>query len=344
MEVLTSLLMADVLGKPIWLWGLFLAIVALLLVFDLGVLHRDRHEIGIRESLWMSALYIGIACLFGAGVWYQLGADAGITFYTGFFIEKSLSLDNIFVIVLIFSYFSIPRIYQHQVLFWGILGVIILRGTMIGLGAALIKEFDWILYLFGGFLLVTGIKMLFATDHQPDIANNALLRFLKRRLRVSDDLGDGRFWVRRLNPETGKTARYATPLFLALCLVEFADLIFAVDSIPAIFAITTDPYLVYTSNIFAVLGLRALYFALAAMVHRFAYLKYALALVLVFIGSKIFYHQLYGKVDPLVSLAVTVLLLAGGIAASLLKTSHGRNGDDDEGSAAATASHRSVSS
>jgi tellurite resistance protein TerC len=210
-------------------------------------------------------------------------------YFTGFFVEKSLAMDNVFVISLIFTYFAIPRIYQHRVLVWGILGVIVLRGIMIGLGAALINQFDWILFIFGAFLLITGIKMLVIADKEPDIAGNPILKFLRKHLNVTDELHGEKFFVKGPDPKgCGKLVRFATPLFLALVLIEFADLIFAVDSVPAIFAITTDPYIVYTSNIFAILGLRALYFALAAMVHRFHYLKYALSLVLIFIGAKIF--------------------------------------------------------
>jgi len=320
MEFLEPLIAATFLGKAVWIWLLFAGIVVTLLAFDLGVLHRDQHEIGVRESLWLSAGYIGVACAFGAWVWWYLGADLGMKYYTGFLIEKSLSLDNVFVIALIFSYFAIPRQYQHRVLFWGILGVIVLRGIMIALGATLVAEFDWILWLFGAFLVFTGIKMLVISDHMPNLAENPLLRFLKRRLRVTEDFGGGNFWVHRPHPVTGKTVRWATPLFLALCLVEFADLIFAVDSVPAIFAITTDPYIVYTSNIFAILGLRALYFALSAMIHRFGDLKYALSLVLIFIGGKIFYAQIWGKVDPAISLSVTFALLAGGVIVSLIRS------------------------
>lgn len=321
MEVLTDVLMADFLGKAAWLWLLFIGLVIVLLAFDLGVLSRERREIGVKESLWLSAFYIGMALLFGGWVWFQLGPEAGLTYYTGFFIEKSLSLDNVFVIALVFSYFAIPRMHQRHVLFWGILGVIVLRGIMIGLGAALVREFHWILYIFGAFLIVTGVKMVVMLDKEPDIANNPLLKFLKKHLHVTDDLNGGRFWMLKQDPVSGRTVRYATPLFLALCLVEFADAIFAVDSVPAIFAITTDPYLIYTSNIFAILGLRALYFALAAMIHRFSYMKYALSLVLIFIGGKIFYNEFYGKLDPAISLGVTFALLIGGVIVSLLRGS-----------------------
>ncbi|WP_343624010.1 TerC family protein [Roseateles puraquae] len=320
MELLLNFLQADFLGKPAWLWLSFLGVVVTLLAFDLGVLHKDDHEIGVRESLLLSAGYIGVALAFGAYVWWYLGAQAGMDYYTGFMIEKSLSMDNVFVIALIFSFFAIPRLYQHRVLFWGILGVIVLRAIMIGLGATLVSQFSWILYLFGAFLVLTGIKMWFMVDHEPDIANNPLLKFLKKHMRVTDGLRGNAFWVREADPKTGRVERFATPLFLALLLVEFVDLIFAVDSVPAIFAITTDPFIVYTSNIFAILGLRALYFALAAMIHRFKYLKYALALVLVFIGSKIFLVGFIGKVPAVVSLSVTFGLIAGGVIVSMWKT------------------------
>jgi len=294
--------------------------VVTLLSFDLGVLHKDDREIGVKESLLLSAGYITIALLFGAWVWWFLGAQSGTEYFTGFLIEKSLSMDNVFVIALIFSYFAIPRQYQHRVLFWGILGVIVLRAIMIGLGAALVSGFSWILYVFGAFLILTGIKMWIVADHMPDIANNPLLKFLRKHLRVTNELHGNAFFVRQPDPASGKMARAATPLFLALCLVEFVDLVFAVDSVPAIFAITSDPFIVYTSNIFAILGLRALYFALAAMIHRFTYLKYALALVLVFIGAKIFLVGFVGKIPPSISLTVTFGLIAGGVIVSLWKT------------------------
>ena len=321
MDALLAVISADFLGKPAWIWLSFIGIVIALLAFDLGVLHRKTHEIDVAESLWLSAGYIAMGCLFGAWVWWYLGSEPGMQYFTGFFVEKSLAMDNVFVISLIFTYFAIPRIYQHRVLVWGILGVIVLRGIMIGLGAALINEFDWILFIFGAFLLITGIKMLVIADKEPDIAGNPILKFLRKHLNVTDELHGEKFFVKAPDPNgSGKLVRFATPLFLALVLIEFADLIFAVDSVPAIFAITTDPFIVYTSNIFAILGLRALYFALAAMVHRFHYLKYALALVLVFIGGKIFYNQFYGKLDPLISLSVTFALLLGGVIVSLVMT------------------------
>lgn len=308
------------LGQATWLWLVFLAVVVILLALDLGVLHKDDREIEVKESLWLSAGYIGIALIFGAWLWSHLGAESGMAYFTGYLIEKSLSMDNVFVIALIFTYFAIPRQYQHRVLFWGILGVVVLRAIMIGLGAALVSEFSWVLYIFGAFLVLTGIKMWVIADHMPDVANNPLLKFLRKRMRVTQEVHGHAFFVRQPDPATGKSVRWATPLFLALCLVEFVDLVFAVDSVPAIFAITTDPFIVYTSNIFAILGLRALYFALAAMIHRFKYLKYALALVLVFIGIKIFLVGIIGKIPPVISLSVTFALIAGGVIVSLAKT------------------------
>lgn len=320
MDALSSFLLNDFLGQATWLWLVFLTVVVGLLAFDLGVLHKDQREINVAESLWLSAGYISAGLIFGAWIWSHLGAASGMAYYTGFLIEKSLSMDNVFVIALIFSYFAIPRKYQHRVLFWGILGVIVLRALMIGLGAALVSEFSWVLYLFGAFLIATGIKMLVVADNMPDIENNPILKFLRRRLRVTDQLHGQAFIVHKPDPVSGAPIRFATPLLLALLLIELADLVFAVDSIPAIFAITQDPFIVYTSNIFAVLGLRALYFALAAMIHRFHYLKYALALVLVFIGSKIFLVNIVGKTPAWISLSVTIGLLAAGVGYSLYRT------------------------
>nr|WP_288355118.1 TerC family protein [uncultured Pseudomonas sp.] len=320
MSTLVPFLTAEFLGTATWLWLIFITIVISLLVFDLGVLHREHREIGVKESLLLSGGYITAGLLFGLWVWHMKGAASGMDFYTGFLIEKSLSMDNVFLMAMIFSFLAIPRKYQHEVLFWGILGVIVLRALMIGLGAALIAQFSWILYVFGAFLLLTGVKMLFSkVDDHPDLSENKLIKFVRRHMRVTDRLHEGRFFVRQPD-ENGNMVRWATPLFLALVLIECADLVFAIDSVPAIFAITQDPFIVYTSNIFAILGLRALYFALAAMIHRFAYLKYALALVLVFIGGKIFLVGIIGKTPPVISLSVTLGLLLGGVLLSMWKT------------------------
>ncbi len=308
-----------VMGKPIWMWATFMGIVAILLAFDLGVLHRKTREISIKESLWLSAFYISIALLFGAWVWHSLGAQSGKEYLTGFIVEKTLAMDNIFIISLIFTYFAIPHQYQHRVLFWGILGVIVLRAIMIGLGATLVAEFGWILYIFAAFLIVTGIKMLYIGDKLPSIEDNPLLRFLRNNMRVTNELHGQKFTVKLVDQNTGRKAIYMTPLLVALILIECVDLIFAVDSVPAIFTITLDPYIVYTSNIFAILGLRALYFALAAIIHRFKYLKPALACVLIFIGSKTFIADVMGieKFPAGISLGVTFAIILAGVLVSL---------------------------
>ncbi len=313
----------DWLGTPVWFWLAFLAIVIGLTAFDLGFMHKDNKEMGVAESLKLSVFYIGIAMAFGAWIWVQKGSQAGVEYYTGYFIEKALSIDNIFVISLIFSAFAIPPKYQYRALLWGILAVIILRGLMISGGVALIGSQEWVLYLFAAFLIFTGIKMLFTDDEPMDVKSNPFVRWLSNHVPVTPELHGEKFLVKVPNSKTGKMVTAATPLLLALIVINVADLVFAVDSVPAILAITTDTFIVYTSNIMAILGLRALYFALAAMVHRFHYLKYALALVLVFIGSKIFIADFVmggGKFPPAISLAVTFGLIAGGVIWSLVKT------------------------
>jgi tellurite resistance protein TerC len=315
-------LFADWLGKPAWMWLAFISIVMALLVFDLGVLHKETREIGVQESLVLSCGYIAMGVAFGAWVWWYLGPQSGMEYMTGFAVEKTLAMDNVFVIAMIFTYFAIPRLYQHRVLFWGILGVIVLRAIMIGIGAPIVENFSWVLYIFAVFLILTGIKMIYLGDKKPDISQNPVLLFMKRRFNVTEEMHGERFFVKLPDPKTGKIVNFMTPLFLALILIEIADVIFAVDSVPAIFLITTDPFIVYTSNIFAILGLRALYFALAAMVHRFAYLKYALSVLLIFIGSKIFIAWAMGwdKFPPVWGLTITVGILASGILFSLWKT------------------------
>jgi tellurite resistance protein TerC len=316
-----ELLLLPFLGTPLWMWLLFVTIVIALLAFDLGVLHKDDHEIGVSESLKLSSLYIALGLAFAGFVWWQMGAEASKLYLTAFVVEKTLAMDNVFVIALIFGFFAIPRLYQHRVLFWGILGVILLRGVMIGLGATLVSQYHWVLYIFATFLIFTGIKMMFSGEKEHDIGSNPVLKFLKRRMNVTEELHGSDFFV-KMPDATGRLVRYATPLFLALVLIEIADLVFAVDSVPAVFAITTDPFIVYTSNIFAILGLRALYFALAAIIHRFHYLKYALSLLLVFIGSKIFVADIMGweKFPASWSLGITFAILAAGVAFSLWKT------------------------
>lgn len=325
MDVLAWLAM-DFVGTPLWLWLSFIVLVLALLAFDLGVFHRDDHVIGVKESLCLSAVYIGMGLAFGAWVWSYLGGDSGMQYLTAFLVEKTLAMDNIFAIAMLFAYFAVPAQYQHRVLFWGVLGVILLRAILIGLGAVLISQFSWVLYVFGAFLVVTGIKMLVLAQHAPTVADNLVVRWLRSRLRVTDALHGKRFLVKLPASQPDAPAVWwATPLFVALLSIELVDVIFAVDSIPAVFAVSQDPFIVYTSNIFAILGLRALYFALAAMIERFQYLKYALALVLIFIGAKIFAVNIIGKMPAWLSLAVTIGLLLGGVLYSLHKTRTGRD-------------------
>ena len=310
------------LGTPLWLWFTFIGLVVGLLILDLGVLNNAHHEIGVRESLRLSALYITLGVAFGGFVWSQFGGVAAAEYMTAFVVEKTLALDNVFVIALIFSFFAIPRAYQHRVLFWGILGVIVLRGIMIGAGATLVSNYGWVLYIFAAFLIFTGIKMLVTDEKETDMAANPVLRFMRKRFRVTEGLRGNAFFVTEADPKSGKMVRWMTPLFLALVLIEIADLVFAVDSVPAVFAITTDPYIVYTSNIFAILGLRALYFALSAVLHRFHYLKHALAILLVFIGSKVFVADLFGwqKFPASWSLGITFAILGAGVVYSLWRS------------------------
>ncbi|WP_020085380.1 TerC/Alx family metal homeostasis membrane protein [Hyphomicrobium zavarzinii] len=316
-----DLLFETFLDKPIWMWAGFFSVVLMLLALDLGVFNRTPHAIGTRESLIMSAWYIVMGLAFGVWVWISLGAQAGSEYFTGFLVEKTLALDNIFVISLIFAHLAIPAVYQHRVLFWGILGVIVLRAVMIGLGAALVSEFSWILYLFALFLVATGFKMLLMEDKPPELSDNPVLKLIRLVFRVTPEPHKERFFVRLPDERTGRVVLWATPLFVALLMIEIVDLIFAVDSIPAIFAITTDPFVVYTSNIFAILGLRALYFALASAIDRFRYLKPALAVVLIFIGAKIFIADALGweKFPASVSLAVTLAILAAGLLYSVMQ-------------------------
>ena len=323
MEPLFAILYADIFGTPAYFWMAFAGIVVALLAFDLGILHKDDHEISARESFLLYAGYVAIALGFGAWVWWSRGAQSGLEFYTGYVIEQSLAMDNIFVIATIFSYFAVPRVYQHRVLFWGILGAIIMRALMIGLGAALVTEFNWILYIFGAFLVFTGIKMYVGTDEATDFDNNPVLKYLRRHFRITNELHGHDFTVKKPDPKTGKVVTWLTPLAVALVLVEFVDLIFAVDSVPAIFAVTLDPFIVYTSNIFAILGLRSLYFALAAAMHRFKYLKISLATILTLVGIKIFLVPMGVKVDTLLSLVATLSILAAGILFSLWRTRKG---------------------
>ncbi|MDX1949128.1 MAG: TerC family protein [Rickettsiales bacterium] len=307
--------------KPLWQWIVFGVVVVTLLILDLGVFNKKDREMSFKQSALMSAFYVAIACLFGLYIYLNLGAESSALYFTGYIIEKTLSLDNVFVISIIFTYFAIPRIYQHRVLFWGIVGVLILRAILIGIGASLIENFHWVLYIFAVFLIFTGFKMFFGGDEEIDIEQNKLLKFLRKNFKITKEIQGNKFFVSYT--ENNKKTLYITPLFVALLVIEFVDLVFALDSIPAIFAITTDPYIVYTSNIFAVLGLRALYFFLAEMVHRFIYLKPALAIVLIFIGSKIFISDfiLGGEKFPInISILITTGIISAGVVYSLIKT------------------------
>ena len=313
---------------PLWLWIGFNVFVLALLALDLGVFHRDAHEVKVKEALVWSAVWIGLALSFNVGVFVFGGAQKGLEFLTGYLIEKSLSVDNIFVFLLIFSYFSVPARYQHKVLFWGIIGALVMRAIMIAAGAALITEFHWIIYLFGALLVVSGIKM--ATQREIEIhpERNPLVRLFRRVMPVTEGYEGERFFVRRAG------VLFATPLFVTLLMVESADLMFAVDSIPAIFAITTDPFIVYTSNVFAILGLRSLYFALAGIMGRFHYLKLGLSVVLVFVGLKMLLTDIY-KIPVLVSLGIVAAVLAISVIASLLRPQPGEDAKNgSEGGAA----------
>ncbi|MCL4838764.1 MAG: TerC family protein [Thermoanaerobaculia bacterium] len=300
----------DTAALPLWI-GFNLFVLGLL-ALDLGVFHRRAHEVSFREAAIWSAVWIGLALLFNAAVWHWLGPQKGLEFLTGYLIEKSLSVDNIFVFAILFSYFAVPARYQHRVLFWGILGALLMRAGFIAAGAALLARFHWVIYLFGGFLVVTGLKMAIAPDRGFEPERNPVLRLVRRLVPVADRYHGQRFFVR----EGG--ALVATPLFLVLVLVEVTDLIFAVDSIPAVFAVTRDPFIVYTSNVFAILGLRALYFVLAGVMHKFEYLKLGLAAVLVFVGTKMTLVDVY-KIPAGVSLGVVAAILAVAVAVSLVR-------------------------
>lgn len=319
MEKVINILNHNFIDQPVWIWILFLGIIITILVLDLFVLNRKTHEIKAIESLKLCSLYFLIASLFGLWIAYSMGKESALEYFTGYLVEFSLSIDNIFVISLIFSYFAIPRIFQHRVLFWGILGAIVLRGCMIIIGAELVAKFAWILYLFGAFLLFSGFKMLCVkTETSANLEENRIVKIVRKYLHFTDEINSEHFFVHKTID--GKIKLFATPLFLALIVIEISDIIFAVDSIPAIFVITQHAFIVFSSNIFAILGLRSLYFLLAEAVHRFQYLKQALSLVLIFIGSKIFLASLGLHIPAILSLLLTFTLLSGGILLSLFKT------------------------
>ncbi|HMB23666.1 MAG: TerC family protein [Chloroflexota bacterium] len=306
----------------IWLWIGFNLFVLAMLALDLGVFHRKAHKVSIKEAAIWSVVWITLALVFNIGLYFfwdrlspastYTNSEAALAFFTGYLIEKSLSVDNIFVFVLIFTFFAVPAVYQHRVLFWGILGALLMRGILIAVGAVLLEKFHWIIYIFGAFLIFTGIRMALHRNEEMHPERNPVVRLLRKVMPVTDNYENDHFFIRR----AGKLM--ATPLFLVLLIVESTDLVFAVDSIPAIFAVTNDPFIVYTSNVFAILGLRSLYFLLAGVVDKFYYLKLGLSVVLAFVGTKMVIMDIY-KIPVGLSLAVIASILTIAIVASLLR-------------------------
>ncbi|MGN6183804.1 MAG: TerC family protein [Thermoanaerobaculia bacterium] len=302
--------MTETIASPL-LWTVFSVFVLGMLALDLGVFSRKPHEVHFREALTWSVVWISLATIFNGWIWFRFGKDTALEFLTGYLIEKALSVDNIFVFVVLFASFAVPKIYQHRVLFWGVIGAIVMRAIFIGLGAALISRFHWIMYVFGAILIVTGIRLMIQGEAEPHPEKNPIFRFARKFLPAVPEYHGKHFAIR----QGGKW--FATPLLLVLIAIEATDVVFAVDSIPAIFAITTDPFIVYTSNIFAILGLRALYFLLAGVIDKFHLLKYGLAAVLLFVGGKMVLADVY-KLPIVMSLVVIALLLGGSVVASLL--------------------------
>ena len=296
-----------------WLWVGFNLFVLAMLALDLGVFHRKAHIVSFREAMGWTVAWVTLAALFNIGIWHFAGAEKALEFTTGYVIEYSLSVDNIFVFALLFSYFAVPAAYQHRVLFWGILGALVLRAIMIVAGTVLITKFSWIIYVFGAFLILTGIKMIVKREEEIHPERNPVVKWFKKLMPVTSDYRGDKFFVR----ENG--VRMATPLFVVLMLVELSDVLFAVDSIPAIFAVTKDPFIVYTSNVFAILGRRSLYFALAGVLDKFHYLKIGLGVVLTFVGVKMLLGHTPWKIDTLVSLGVIIAVLATSIVMSLVR-------------------------
>lgn len=295
----------------IWFWILFNVFVLGLLALDLGVFHRNDHAVGMKEAGIWTVVWISLALIFNAGIYFFAGPEPALQFLTGYLIEKSLSVDNIFVFVMLFSYFNVPVVYQHRVLFWGILGALIMRGILIGVGAYLIAQFHWVIYIFGAFLVFTGIRMAVQKDEHVEVESNGVVKLLRRIMPITPNYHGHDFFVR----DAGRL--FATPLFVVLLIVETTDLIFALDSIPAIFAVTTDPFLVYTSNVFAILGLRSLYFLLAEVITKFRFLKIGLSAILIFVGVKMLIVDFY-HIPILASLGVIASILTLSIVASLV--------------------------
>lgn len=298
-------------AENIWFWVGFNVFVLVLLALDLGVFHRRDHAVGMKEAAIWTVVWISISLLFNLGVYFYAGPTPALQFLTGYLIEKSLSVDNIFVFVMLFSYFKVPAVYQHRVLFWGILGALIMRGILIGVGAFLISQFHWVIYIFGVFLVFTGVRMAVQKDEHVDVESNGVVKLLRRVMPITQTYHGHDFFLR----QAGRI--FATPLFVVLLIVETTDLIFALDSIPAIFAVTTDPFLVYTSNVFAILGLRSMYFLLAEVVTKFRFLKLGLSAILAFVGVKMLIVDVF-HIPIVVSLVVIASILTISIVASLL--------------------------
>lgn len=306
-------------ANQVYLWIGFNLFVLLMLALDLGIFHRRDHVVSVRESLTWTFVWIALAIAFNVGLYYwktglygpERGTEIALQFLTGYLIEKSLSVDNVFVFLLLFAYFQVPTQYQHRVLFWGIIGALIFRGIFIGLGAVLIAKFHWVIYIFGAFLIFTGIKMAWAKDKEIHPESNPVLRLFRKLMPVTNQYHGKKFFIK----EAGKWV--ATPLFLVLLLIETSDIIFAVDSVPAIFAVTEDPFIVYTANVFAILGLRSLYFALAAVMRLFHHIHYGLSVILIFVGIKMLLAEVY-KIPVTWSLGVIFLVLAVSVVASLI--------------------------
>ncbi len=318
MEFLTQ----PFLGEAVWIWLALATFVTTVLYLDLAVFNKHDHVIEMKESLKLAAVYMSFGLLFGLWVWYRNGHTDAMDYYTVYILEQTLSLDNLFVMSIIFSSFSIPREYQHRLLVYGIIGVVVLRGATIAAGAALVQQYDWVLLIFAGILFLTGIKLFKESGEEvrEDYSQKPIAKFLAKHLRVTHEIDGHKFFI-KTKDVAGKIGWHATPLFLALCVIEFTDLLFAFDSVPAALAITTDPYIVFTANIFAILGLRAIFFAMEHIIHRFVYLKYSLAILLMFIAGKVFYTQLMGEHIPAaLSLGLTVAILAAGIIVSLMRT------------------------
>jgi tellurite resistance protein TerC len=304
----------------IGIWIGFNAFVLGMLALDLGVFHREAKTVSIKSAAIWSGIWVALAMAFNLWIWFTWGKGPALEFLTGYLIEKSLSVDNIFVFVILFSYFAVPPKYQHRILFWGILGALAMRGLFIAAGSYVLEQFYWVLYLFGAILIVTGIKMVRRqASYSPE--HNPVLKMVRRVIPVATEYRGAKFWVR----EAGRWV--ATPLFLVLVMVELTDLVFAIDSIPAIFAVTREPFLVFTCNVFAILGLRSMYFLLAGVVHRFVYLKYGLAAVLIFVGVKMVIVDFY-KIPTSASLMVVLMTIGLSIALSLLHTRRGTGSAD----------------